>query len=205
MDNVVPSKSFDSLLAEGRAVAMTDDNRVLVGKSVLERVIECIQKIMEYTPRVVITKDSCLHNDLGMDAVDFADVLSEVEDVFEFSIPESISNLSSYTVGQLADYVQANAPEFKDPVAFSPPRGPAEPKLAVFDNTVVQSENQGTLVVAVTVNVPLARHNALEDLSKHTGKPIEQLINDAIKSHLFGAMYGSGNGTVNDTVGVAQC
>jgi len=74
---------------------------------VAERIIQIVAEKMD-KPKEEISEDKSIINDLGADSLDVVEVIMDIEDEFELSIPEEDAQKIN-TIGDAIDYVTAHA------------------------------------------------------------------------------------------------
>jgi acyl carrier protein len=75
--------------------------------SVEERVIEIVSEQMGVS-KDQITRETSFINDLGADSLDTVELVMELEEEFDITIPDEKAE-EIQTVGQAVDYIQQNA------------------------------------------------------------------------------------------------
>lgn len=72
--------------------------------SVEERVVEIVSDQMG-VPKEQVTRDTSFINDLGADSLDTVELVMELEEEFDITIPDEKAE-QIQTVGQAVDYIQ---------------------------------------------------------------------------------------------------
>lgn len=73
------------------------------------KVIEIVSKQLGVA-KEKITRESSFVNDLGADSLDTVELVMEIEDAFDLSIPDDAAE-KIQTVGDAIKYIEANAPK----------------------------------------------------------------------------------------------
>ena len=76
-------------------------------EEVAKRIIEIVAEKMD-KPKEEITPDKSFVNDLGADSLDTVELMMDIEDEFDLSIPEEAAQKIA-TIGDAIKYVQENA------------------------------------------------------------------------------------------------
>ena len=74
---------------------------------VAERIIEIVAEKMD-KPKEEITEDKSFVNDLGADSLDIVEMMMDIEDEFDLSIPEEETQ-KIQTIGDAIKYVEEHA------------------------------------------------------------------------------------------------
>ncbi len=88
---------------------MADKNEVA------ERIIEIVAEKMD-KPKAEITPEKSFVNDLGADSLDTVELMMDIEDEFDLSIPEEEAQ-KIVTIGDAIKYVQEHAGNKSQPKA----------------------------------------------------------------------------------------
>jgi acyl carrier protein len=80
---------------------------------VQERVIEIVSEQMGVS-KDQITRDTSFINDLGADSLDTVELVMELEEEFDITIPDEKAE-EIQTVGQAVDYIQEHAGNKEEP------------------------------------------------------------------------------------------
>jgi acyl carrier protein len=71
--------------------------------SVEERVFTVVSEQLAISKEVLTRKDSS--QSLGIDSLDFVEIIMEIEDEFDINLPDSLTK--GATLGQLIDYIES--------------------------------------------------------------------------------------------------
>jgi len=80
---------------------------VVERSQVAERIIQIVAEKMD-KPKEEISEDKSIINDLGADSLDVVEVIMDIEDEFDLSIPEEEAQKIN-TIGDAIDYVTEHA------------------------------------------------------------------------------------------------
>jgi acyl carrier protein len=75
--------------------------------SVEERVVDIVAEQLG-VDKEKVTKDTSFVNDLGADSLDTVELVMELEEEFDITIPDDAAE-KIQTVGQAVEYIEANA------------------------------------------------------------------------------------------------
>ena len=78
---------------------------------IAERIIEIVAEKMD-RPKEEISEDKSFENDLGTDSLDIVELMMDIEDEFDLSIPEEEAQKIS-TIGDAINYVAQHAGDKK--------------------------------------------------------------------------------------------
>ena len=78
---------------------------------IAERIIEIVAEKMD-RPKEEISEDKSFENDLGTDSLDIVELMMDIEDEFDLSIPEEEAQKIS-TIGDAINYVAQHAGDRK--------------------------------------------------------------------------------------------